>query len=31
VVDVPETHYAEHGGVHLAYQTLGDGDQDVFT
>jgi hypothetical protein len=30
VVDVPETRYAEHGGVHLAYQLLGEGDQDVF-
>jgi hypothetical protein len=30
VVDAPETRYVEHGGVHLAYQLLGEGDQDVF-
>jgi class 3 adenylate cyclase len=26
---VPETNYAENGGVHLAFQTLGDGPPDI--
>ena len=29
VADAPETRYAERGGVHLAYQTMGDGRPDL--
>jgi len=25
----PQTHYAQSGGVHIAYQVLGDGERDV--
>jgi len=30
VTDVPETRYVEREGVHIAYQTLGEGGRDVF-
>jgi hypothetical protein len=26
---IPETRYASTGGVHIAYQTLGDGPPDL--
>jgi DNA-binding SARP family transcriptional activator/pimeloyl-ACP methyl ester carboxylesterase len=26
---VPQTHYVESGGVHIAYQVVGDGERDV--
>jgi class 3 adenylate cyclase/pimeloyl-ACP methyl ester carboxylesterase len=30
MLEIPETRYVEGGGVHLAYQTLGEGERDVF-
>ena len=30
MLDFPETRYVERGAVHLAYQTLDDGEGDVF-